>query len=60
MSYQVAAQLERGELVPLLREFESKPLPVHIVHREGRYASAKVRSFVDLMVARLRAEKALN
>lgn len=60
MSYQVAAQLKRGELQILLSEYESAPLPVHIVHREGRYASAKVRSFVDLMVARLRAEQALN
>lgn len=60
MSYQVAPQLERGELKILLSEFESKPLPIHIIHREGRYASAKIRSFVDLMVERLRGNKALN
>jgi hypothetical protein len=33
---------------------------VHVIHREGRYGSAKVRSFVDLAVQRLRADKALN
>ena len=35
-------------------------VPVHVIHREGRYASAKVRSFVDLAVERLRADTALN
>lgn len=60
MSYQIAPQLERGELKIVLSEFELEPLPIHILHREGRYASIKVRSFVDLLVARLRADAALN
>jgi DNA-binding transcriptional LysR family regulator len=60
MSYQIAPQLERGELKIVLSDFELKPLSIHILHREGRYASAKIRSFVDLMVERLRADKALN
>ncbi len=60
MSYQVAPLIASGELVPLLSEFETPRLPVSVVHREGRYASAKVRSFVDLMVARLRADATLN
>lgn len=60
MSYQVAPQLAAGELKILLSEYESLPLPIHVIHREGRYASAKIRSFVDLIAARLRAEKSLN
>jgi DNA-binding transcriptional LysR family regulator len=60
MSYQIATQLERGELKILLSEFEPSPLPIHVLHREGRYASVKIRSFVDLMVERLRADRALN
>jgi DNA-binding transcriptional LysR family regulator len=60
MSYQVAQQLENGQLKILLSDYELNPLPIHILHREGRYASAKIRSFVDLMVARLRGDKALN
>lgn len=60
MSYQVAQQLESGQLKIVLSEFELDPLPIHILHREGRYASVKVRSFVDLMVERLRANKSLN
>lgn len=60
LSYQVAPQLAAEELQIILSEYEPAPRPVHIVHREGRYASAKVRAFVDLMAARLRADSALN
>jgi DNA-binding transcriptional LysR family regulator len=60
MSYQIAPQLESGQLKIVLSDYELNPLPIHILHREGRYASAKIRSFVDLMVERLRADKALN
>ncbi len=60
MSYQVNPYLESGELVAVLSEFETARVPIHVVHREGRYASAKLRTFVDLMVARLRAEKSLR
>lgn len=60
MSYQIAPQLESGELKILLSEYELKPLPIHVLHREGRYASAKIRSFVDLIIDRLRGNKILN
>jgi hypothetical protein len=35
-------------------------LPIHIIHPEGRRASAKVRAFVDLAVDRLRANHLIN
>jgi len=60
MSYQVAPELESGKLKILLSEFEPTPVPIHILHREGRYASTKIRSFIDLMAERLRANKSLN
>lgn len=60
LSYQVAPYLADGRLVPLLVEEHQKRLPIHILYREGRYASAKIRTFVDLMAARLRADSALN
>jgi len=60
MSYQVAPQLASGELQILLENHEPPPRPVHIVHREGRHASTRVRAFVDLMADMLRADKALN
>ena len=60
LSYQIGPYLASGQLKTLLEKFEPRRLPVHILHREGRYASAKVRTFVDLMVARLRSNQALN
>jgi DNA-binding transcriptional LysR family regulator len=60
LSYQVAAHLHSGALQIVLEEFESAPLPVHVVHREGRRATWKVRAFIDLAVDTLRAEPALH
>jgi DNA-binding transcriptional LysR family regulator len=60
MSYQVAPELESGKLKIVLSEFEPAPVPIHILHREGRYAATKIRSFIDLMAERLRANKSLN
>lgn len=60
MSYQAASLLASGDLVAVLEDYEPPPFPVHVVHREGHYASAKLRTFVDLMVARLRAEKVFS
>lgn len=60
ISYQIAPQLASGQLRIVLAEFEPPGLPVHIVHREGRNASAKIRSFIDLMAARLRADPSLR
>jgi len=56
LSYQVARLVEAGELTFVLQKYEPPPRPIHIVHREGRHASAKVRTFVDLMVERLRTD----
>lgn len=60
MSYQIAPELESGKLKIVLSEFEPAPVPIHILHREGRYAATKIRSFIDLMAERLRANKSLN
>jgi hypothetical protein len=35
-------------------------MPVHVVSAEGRRAPAKVRSFIDLAVARLQADPMVN
>jgi len=59
LSYQVAEHLAGGRLQRLLAAYEPPPLPIHVIHLEGRQASAKVRSFVDLLVDRLRGDPAL-
>ena len=48
------------KVVPVLEEFEPPPQPIHIIHQDGRLASAKVRTFVDFIVERLRADPSLN
>ncbi|MBC3873355.1 LysR family transcriptional regulator [Undibacterium flavidum] len=60
LSYQIAEHLQTGQLKTVLPEYEPAPLPVHVVHREGRQASQRVRSFLDLIVERLRQDSALN
>lgn len=60
LSYQVGPDLAAGTLQVVLEEFEQPPLPVHIVHAEGRNASAKVRAFIDFARDRLRANPAFN
>lgn len=60
MSYQVAEHLATGRLVRVLADYEPPPLPIHVIHLEGRLASAKLRGFVDLLVERLRSETALQ
>lgn len=59
LSYQIAPLVRAGQLQVVLAPFEPPPLPIHILHREGRHASAKIRAFVDLMAARLRADASL-
>jgi len=60
LSYQVADSLESGALKIILSEYEHPPVPVHVVHREGRYSSARTRSLIDWMVEHLRSQTSLN
>jgi len=39
---------------------EPPPLPIHVMHLEGRQTSAKVRSFIELLVDQLRGNNALT
>lgn len=60
LSYQVAPNLVEGTLKTVLEEYEEDALPVHVVHPEGRNASAKVRAFVDFAAERLRGNTFIN
>lgn len=60
LSYQIGPDLQAGRLQIVLEDHEQEPLPIHVVHPEGRNASAKVRAFVDFAVARLRANRLIN
>jgi len=60
LSYQAAAELKAGRLRVILREFEPEPIPIHVIHREGKRAAARVRAFVDFAVSELRANPLLR
>lgn len=60
LSYQMAEELADGRLRIILPEYEEEPWPVHILHRESKYGSSKVRKFIDLLAQQLRAHPHLN
>ncbi|WP_295895049.1 LysR family transcriptional regulator [uncultured Vibrio sp.] len=53
VSYQVEEELKNGTLELVLPQYQLPPLPVHVIHREGQFSSAKIRTFIDLMAAHL-------
>lgn len=60
LSYQITPKIASGELEIILSDYEPKPMPIHIIHREGKHASAKIRTFVDLMCTSLRSNISLS
>jgi DNA-binding transcriptional LysR family regulator len=50
LAYQAADAIEAGRLTIMLEKFEQAPLPIHIVYPTSRLLSAKVRTFVDLVI----------
>lgn len=60
MSYQVAPLIAEGKLIAVLTDDEEEPLPIHVVHPEGRKVTAKVRAFVELAAQRLRNNPLVN
>ena len=60
LSYQVADELASGRLAVILADYEEAPWPVHVLHRESKFGSSKVRHFIDLLAAHLRAHQHLH
>ena len=60
LSYQAADAVAAGRLMPLLQSFEPEPLPVHVVHLEGRAAPRRTRAFIDHLVDDLRGQPSLR
>ncbi|WP_213773355.1 LysR family transcriptional regulator [Bradyrhizobium sp. dw_78] len=50
LAYQAAEAIRRGRLKIALAKFEPPALPIHIVYPTSRLLSAKVRTFIDLVV----------
>lgn len=60
LSYQVSREVAAGRLQILLEDYEPRPRPIHIVHREGRFTPARIRAFIDFIIADLGAEPLLR
>lgn len=60
LHYQIGPALLEEKLQIVLADYEEAPLPIHVLHPEGRQAPAKVRAFVELAVTRLRENRLLN
>lgn len=54
LSYQIAEPLRQGRLRLVLQAYERPPIPIHLVHAEGRRVSARLRAFLDFATDRLR------
>ena len=54
LSYQMEPHAAAGGLQTVLVEYEPPPVPIHIVHPEGRHLSPKVRLFLDHVAEGLR------
>ncbi|ARM88488.1 LysR family transcriptional regulator protein [Rhizobium sp. CIAT894] len=53
--YQIPDELASGALVPILRDFDGQPQPIHIVYARQGLLALKTRAFVDWALPRLRA-----
>ncbi len=60
LSYQVSREVAAGRLQILLEDYEPRPRPIHIVHREGRFTPTRIRAFIDFIIADLGAEPLLR
>lgn len=53
--YQVADAVKAGDLRIILEDYETDPVPVHLIHASRGQMPLKMRSFLDFAVPRLRA-----
>jgi DNA-binding transcriptional LysR family regulator len=50
LAYQAAEAIKAGRLKIVLAKFEQPSLPIHVVYPTSRLLSAKVRTFIDLVI----------
>lgn len=55
-SFTVAPDVQAGRLVQLFPDYEGEGIPIHAVYPNRRHLAAKVRLFIDQLVAYLRAD----
>lgn len=55
LSYMTADAVAAGRLVPVLEDWSPAPVPIHLVHQQGRLVPQKIRAFMDFAAPRLTA-----
>lgn len=58
--FQIAQEVKEGTLALVLEDFERPAVPIHVVHREGRHVTRKVRAFIDMAVESIRNDTDLH
>ncbi|MFA5950934.1 MAG: LysR family transcriptional regulator [Hyphomicrobium sp.] len=53
--YQVVEAINDGRLKRVLRDYETEPVPLSLVHRSARLTPLKLRAFLDFAVPRIKA-----
>ncbi len=53
LSYQAAASIRVGALVPILADWAPPPIPVQLVHAAHQYQPLKLRAFLEFVAPRL-------
>jgi DNA-binding transcriptional LysR family regulator len=56
----VDGEFETGRLVPLLRDWEAPPLPIHAVYPSRRFVAPKVRAMIDFLAEEFDADPRLS
>ncbi|MEP4380153.1 MAG: LysR family transcriptional regulator [Alphaproteobacteria bacterium] len=55
LSYMISDAVAAGRLVSVLDDWAPVPVPVHLVHQQGRLVPPKIRAFMDFAAPRLTA-----
>ena len=56
----IAPDLGSGRLRTVLEDYAPPSVPIHVVHKEAGWTSARVRAVVDHLTERLRSGAALG
>ena len=54
--YMAKAQRASGALLPLFEDWQLAPMPLYVAYPPQRHVSAKVRVFIDFLVAHVGSE----
>lgn len=59
-TYSVYESIKSGKLISLLDDWHARTNPIHVIYSPNRYLSAKVRVFIDWIVALLEQDERLK